>query len=194
MIASVQGVLESIGDGHAVLRVAGVGLLVYVPTPVAETLGVAGDRISLYTTFLIRDDVPTLYGFPVPEGKRLFDLLMGVSGIGPRLALELLAAMTPDEAAEAIVSGNTGLLSGVPGIGKRTAGRIVVDLQAKLQREWESAAVGVGGVAQGEVVAALLALGYSANEVQQAVSSLGDVGDISLEERVRLALLSLARE
>jgi Holliday junction DNA helicase RuvA len=193
MIASVQGVLESIGDGHVVLRVAGIGLLVYVPTPVAETLGVAGDRISLYTTFLIRDDVPTLYGFPVPEGKRLFDLLMGVSGIGPRLALELLAVMTPDDAAVAIVSGNTDLLSSVPGIGKRTAGRIVVDLQAKLQREWESAAVGVGD-AQGEVAVALQALGYSAAEVQQAVSSLGDVGDTSLEERVRLALQSLARE
>jgi Holliday junction DNA helicase RuvA len=193
MIASVQGVLESIGDGHVVLRVAGIGLLVYVPTPVAETLGVAGDRISLYTTFLIRDDVPTLYGFPVPEGKRLFDLLMGVSGIGPRLALELLAVMTPDDAAEVIVSGNTDLLSSVPGIGKRTAGRIVVDLQAKLQREWESVAVG-GGDAQGEVAVALQALGYSAAEVQQAVSSLGDVGDTSLEERVRLALQSLARE
>jgi len=192
MIASVHGVLESIGDGHVVLRVAGIGLLVYVPTPVAETLGVAGDRISLYTTFLIRDDVPTLYGFPVPEGKRLFDLLMGVSGIGPRLALELLAAMTPDDAAVAIVSGNTDLLSSVPGIGKRTAGRIVVDLQAKLQREWESTAVGVGD-AQGEVAVALQALGYSAAEVQQAVSSLGDVGDTSLEERVRLALQSLAR-
>jgi len=193
MIASVHGVLESIGDGHVVLRVAGIGLLVYVPTPVAETLGVAGDRISLYTTFLIRDDVPTLYGFPVPEGKRLFDLLMGVSGIGPRLALELLAAMTPDDAAVAIVSGNTDLLSSVPGIGKRTAGRIVVDLQAKLQREWESTAVGVGD-AQGEVAVALQALGYSAAEVQQAVSSLGDVGDTSLEERVRQALQSLARE
>lgn len=193
MIDSVHGVLESIGDGHVVVRVAGIGLLVYVPSPVAETLGVAGDQISLYTTFLIRDDVPTLYGFPVPEGKRLFDLLMGVSGIGPRLALELLAAMTPDDAAVAIVSGNTDLLSSVPGIGKRTAGRIVVDLQAKLQREWESAAVGVGD-AHGEVAVALQALGYSTTEVRQAVSSLGDVGDASLEEQVRLALQSLARE
>ena len=137
--------------------------------------------------------MPTLYGFPVPEGKRLFDLLMGVSGIGPRLALELLAAMTPDDAAVAIVSGNTDLLSSVQGIGKRTAGRIVVDLQAKLQREWESAAVGVGD-AHDEVAAALQALGYSAAEVRQAVSSLGDVDDASLEERVRLALQSLARE
>ena len=193
MIASVHGVLESVGDDHVVVRVAGIGLLVYVPTPVAETLGVAGDRVSLYTTFLIRDDVPTLYGFPVPEGKRLFDLLMGVSGIGPRLALELLAAMTPDDAAVAIVSGNTDLLSSVQGIGKRTAGRIVVDLQAKLQREWESAAVAVGD-ANGEVAVALQALGYSAAEVRQAVSSLGEVGDTSLEEQVRLALQSLARE
>ena len=193
MIASVHGVLESVGDDHVVVRVAGIGLLVYVPAPVAETLGVAGDQVSLYTTFLIRDDVPTLYGFPVPEGKRLFDLLMGVSGIGPRFALDLLAAMTPDDAAVAIVSGNADLLSSVPGIGKRTAGRIVVDLQAKLQREWESAAVGMGD-AHGEVAVALQALGYSIAEAQQAVSSLGDVGDASLEEQVRLALQSLARE
>ncbi len=193
MIASVHGVLESIGDDHVVVRMAGIGMLVYVPTPVTETLGVAGDQVTLFTTFLIRDDVPTLYGFPVPEGKRLFDLLMGVSGIGPRLAMDLLAAMTPDDAAVAIVSGNADLLSSVPGIGKRTAGRIVVDLQAKLQREWESVAVGVGD-AYGEVAVALQALGYSVAEVQRAVSSLGEVGDASLEEQVRLALQSLARE
>ena len=193
MITSVHGTLDSIGDDHIVVRVAGVGLQVYVPGPVTETLGVVGEQVALHTTLLIRDEVPTLFGFPTAEGKRLFDLLLEVSGVGPRHALGLLSTMSPDEAAVAIVSSNADALSAVPGIGKRTAARIVVDLQAKLQREWEAAAIAAWG-AREDLAAALQALGYSAAEVQKAVSALGDVAELSLEEQVRLALQQLARE
>jgi Holliday junction DNA helicase RuvA len=193
MIASISGTLESIGDDHLVVRMAGIGFLVYVPGSVTETVGTVGDAVTLYTTLLIRDDVPTLYGFPTLEGKRLFDLLMGVSGVGPRLALDLLAAMPPNDAAVAIVSGNADILSSVPGIGKRTAGRIVVDLQAKLQREWEAATVGAVG-SHDEIATALQALGYSAAEAQRSITALGDVAELTLEEQVRLALQHLARE
>lgn len=193
MIAFVHGTLESIGDDHLVVRVAGVGLQVYVPASVPETAGVVGDEVTLYTTLIVRDEALTLFGFPTPEGKRLFDLLLEVSGVGPRHALGLLSAMTPNEAAVAIVAGNADALSAAPGIGKRTAARIVVDLQAKLQRKWEAAAIGAWD-AHEEVAAALQALGYSAAEVQKAVSALGDVAQLPLEEQVRLALRQLARE
>ena len=193
MITSVHGTLESIGDDHVVVRVAGVGLQVYVPGPVTETLGVVGQQVTLYTTLLIRDEAPTLFGFLTPEAKRFFALLLEVSGVGPRHALGLLSVMTPNEAAVAIVSGSADALSVVPGIGKRTAARIVVDLQAKLQREWEAVAIGAWGAHQ-DLAAALQALGYSAAEVQRAVSALGDVAELPLEEQVRLALQQLARE
>ena len=193
MIASIQGTLQSVGDDHVVVRVAGIGLKVNVPGPVTETLGTPGQEVTLYTTLVIRDEALVLFGFPTLEGNRLFELLLEVSGVGPRYALNLLSVMAPNEAAVAIVSGNADALSTVPGIGKRTAGRIVVDLQAKLQREWEAAAVGVWDAYE-DVAAALQALGYSAAEVRKAVSDLGDVAEFSLEEQVRRALQQLARE
>ena len=193
MIASIHGTLQSVGDDHVVVRVAGIGLKVNVPGPVTETLGAPGQEVTLYTTLVIRDEALVLFGFPTLEGNRLFELLLEVSGVGPRHALNLLSVMAPNEAAVAIVSGNADALSTVPGIGKRTAGRIVVDLQAKLQREWEAATVGVWD-AHDDVAAALQALGYSAAEVRKAVSHLGDVAELPLEEQVRRALQQLARE
>ena len=192
MISSVKGVIQSIGDTYVVVQVGGIGVQVHVPGSVTETIGREGDPAELHTTLLIRNDAPILYGFPTPGGKRLFDLLQEVSGVGPRLALDILDAMNPDDAAVAIVSGNADLLSSVKGIGKRTAGRIVIDLQSKLQKEWEAAAVGTMGP-NGEVVAALQALGYSPAEVQQAVSALEDT-EAPLEEQVRQALQRLVRE
>lgn len=192
MIAFIQGILEAIGSDHVVVRVGGIGLQVAVPGPVTETLGVVGQEVTLHTTMLLRDEAPLLFGFPTFQGKRLFDLLLGVSGVGPRLALGILAAMTPDEAAIAIASGNTDALSAVRGIGKRTAARVVVDLQAKLQREWEAAAE-VRDTHE-DVAAALQALGYSVAEVRGALSALGDVAGLPLEERVRRALQRLATE
>ncbi len=193
MISSVHGTLESISTDHVIVRVAGIGLQVYVPNAVTETLGIVGEQVTLYTTLLVRDDALTLFGFPTFDGKRLFDLLLGVSGVGPRHALGMLSTMTPNEAAVAIVSGNADALSAVPGIGKRTAGRIFVDLLAKLEREWEAVAMGAWD-ARGDVAAALQELGYSAAEVQRAISTLGDAGDLPLEDQVRQALQQLARE
>jgi Holliday junction DNA helicase RuvA len=192
MIASLRGILLSIGGDHVVVNVGGVGFLVFVPASLTETIGDVGDALTLHTILLVRDETPTLYGFPTLQGKRLFDALLGVSGVGPRLALAVLSAFSPDEAAAAIVSGNADLLSSVHGIGKRTAGRIVIDLQAKLQKEWEASGVATSA-ANNEVAAALLALGYSAAEVQRAVAALKDAAGLPLEEQVRQALQSLAQ-
>ena len=191
MIASVQGVLQSIGPDHVVVQVGGVGLQVQVPASVLGSLGPVGSQVTLYTSLVIRDEAVTLYGFPASEEKRLFELLVGVNGVGPKLALSALSVMSAEQAAVAIVSGNVDALIRVPGVGRRTAGRIVLDLQARMEQEW-GIPVAVAQSAHGELAAALGALGYSPGEIQGVVPDLGDLSELSLEEQVRQALRRLA--
>ena len=191
MIASVQGVLQSIGLDHVVVQVGGVGLQVQVPSSALDSLGPLGSQVALQTFLVIRDDAVTLYGFPASEEKRLFELLVGVNGVGPKLALSTLSVMSSEEAAVAIVSGNVDALARVPGIGRRTAGRIVLDLQGRMEQEW-GMPVAVAQQAHGELAAALGALGYSPSEIHSAVTELGDLSELSLEEQVRQALRRLA--
>lgn len=191
MIASVQGVLQSIGPDHVVVQVGGVGLQVQVPSSALDSLGPVGSQVTLETFLVIRDDAVTLYGFPTPEEKRLFELLVGVNGVGPKLALSALSVMSVGDAAAAIVSANVDALAKVPGIGRRTAGRIVLDLQSRMEQEW-GMPVAIVQQAHGDLAAALGALGYSPSEIHSAVAELGDLSELSLEEQVRQALQRLA--
>ena len=191
MIASLRGVLETIGSDHVVVQVGGVGLQVQVPASVLNSMGPAGSAVALYTMLVFRDEAIRLYGFPTPEGKRLFELLIGVSGVGPKLALSTLSVMTTEEVAVVIVSGDVDALGKVTGIGRRTAGRIILDLQGRLEQEW-GIPIAVAQQAQGELATALAALGYSAGEVKEAVADLGDLSGLSLEEQVRRVLQRLA--
>jgi len=140
----------------------------------------------------MREDNVALYGFASGEESALFQNLISVSGIGPKAALGLLSTLNPEQLASAIVSGNVDLLSQAPGLGKKMAGRIVLELKGKLESEWEGAVVPVLAQEDADVVAALTSLGYSLKEATQAVSSLPDSPEVDLEERVRLALQQLA--
>ena len=191
MIASVQGVLQSIGPDHVVVQVGGVGLQVQVPSSALDSLGPVGSQVTLETFLVIRDDAVTLYGFPTSEDKRLFELLVGVNGVGPKLALSALSVMSVGDAAAAIVSANVDALAKVPGIGQRTAGRIVLDLQSRMEQEW-GMPIAIVQQAHGELAAALGALGYSPSEIHSVVAELGDLSELSLEEQVRQALQRLA--
>ncbi len=191
MIASVHGTLEYVGPDHVVVQVGGVGLQVQVPSSAPDSLGEVGSQVSLYTSLVLKDDALALYGFPTPEDKRLFELLIGVSGVGPKLALSLLSVMTAGDAAVAIVSSNADLLEKIPGIGKRTAGRIILDLQGRMEQEW-GVPIAVAQQAHGDLAIALGALGYSASEIHKAVADLGGLSGITLEEQVRRALQRLA--
>ncbi|MCZ6614246.1 MAG: Holliday junction branch migration protein RuvA [Chloroflexi bacterium] len=191
MIASVHGILEYVGPDHVVVQVGGVGLQVQVPSSAPDSLGEVGSQVSLYTSLILKDDALALYGFPTPEDKRLFELLIGVSGVGPKLALSLLSVMTAGDAAVAIVSSNADLLEKVPGVGKRTAGRIILDLQARLEQEW-GVPIAVAQQAHGDLATALGALGYSASEIHKVVADLGGLSGMTLEEQVRRALQRLA--
>lgn len=192
MITGIRGTLEAIGPDWVSVAVGGVSVRVHVPTAALADMGGTGAQVRLHTHLVARDDALTLYGFASAEALRLFEMLIAVSGIGPRLALAVLSGLRPDALALAIASEDTDALAQVPGVGKRTAGRIVLELKGKLEKEWSLTAVHPGGVASDDVLGALAALGYSAAEARQAVAALPLDADASLEARVRLALQNLS--
>jgi len=191
MIAGLRGKLEARGADYAIVNVGGVSFQVHVPTSTLARLGVMGEEVHLHTHLYIREDVMALYGFASPEELELFQMLITVSGVGPRLALALLSALNPDRLALAIANGNADLLTEVPGIGKRMADRLVVELKGKLEG-WAGAVGAPVAASNTEVVAALRSLGYSASEAASAVASLPDDPELSTEDKIRLALQQFA--
>lgn len=193
MIIALEGTLESRGLDVAVIKVGSLSLEVHVPTSTLSRLGAVGDKVYVHTHLYLREDNIAIYGFASAEELGLFKHLISVSGIGPKAALGLLSMFSPDQLASAIISGNVDLISQVPGIGKKTAGRIVLELRGKLEKGWGEIGVPVLVQEDADVVAALTSLGYSLREATQAVSSLPISKDMDLEERVRLALQRLAK-
>ncbi len=192
MITGVSGILEDRGAGWVQLRVGGgVSFQIFVPQSTVENLGGIGDEVRLHTRLYVRDDEPVLYGFSSPEALRLFQTLNGVAGVGPRTALSLLSSMGSQSLINAVASGDVDALSRAPGVGKRTAGRLVLELKGKLQGEMAPSLSQFGGEDE-EVVSALMALGYSAVECRRVVASAGNGNELSLEERIRRALQQLA--
>lgn len=194
MIAGVKGILEWRGGEGIVVRVGGISFRVYVPASTLSRLGSVGGEVELYTHLHVREDILALYGFATTEELNLFETLIKVSGIGPRLALSLLSSLSPQEISGAIASGDITALSRIPGIGKKTAGRLVVELKGKLE-EALMGGVAAAGLPQdkADVVAALTSLGYSASEAMKSVSALPEDPDLSLEDKVRLALQGLGK-
>ena len=185
MIKTLRGRLSVLGSDWVIVDIAGVGIQVFVPNP--SFLSNLGDLIMLHTHLVVREDELTLYGFPDEDSLRLFQLLLGVSGVGPRLALAVLTGLPAQVLAHSIISENDKTLNGVPGVGNRTAARIILELKGKLEGITGSPEV-VAGDARNDVVAVLEGLGYSLSEARQAVAKLPPDGSLSLEEQVRLAL------
>lgn len=191
MIATLEGILEHCGIGSVVIKVGGVGIQVYVPSLTLSRLGVIGDKVSLYTHLYVKEDNISLYGFASSEEVAMFKNLISISGIGPRIALALLSKLSAEQLATAIISGNVALIDQVPGIGKKMANRLVVELRDKLEREWKEAALPLAPE-DSDAIAALTSLGYSLREVIQVVSSIPNSSELSLEEKVKTALQELA--
>lgn len=187
MIVGVRGVLEAVGPDWVHLQVGGVTLQVSVPAATVAELGSLGETVHLFTHLLVRDEQPQLYGFASPAALQLFLSTLAVTGVGPRLSLALLSSLGVARLTQAIGSGDIGALSSVPGIGRRIAGRIVLELKGKLDLESPEAAP-PPAEDDGEIVAALTALGYSANEVRRVVGQLDAEPGATLEDRIRLAL------
>lgn len=187
MIVGLRGVLAAVGPDWVHIQVGGVSLQVSVPSAAIGELGSIGDTVSLHTQLRIQNDQPVLYGFVTQDSLELFGMLNGVSGIGPRLSLALLSSLGVARIYEAISAEDVVALSDAPGIGRRTAGRIVLELKGKLaDHRLESAPSQTTD--DGDVLAALTALGYSSSEARQAVSNLDRDPDLSVDERIRLAL------
>lgn len=187
MIASLNGKLELVADSYVILNVNGVGFQVFTPTSTITTIGTTGTEVKLYTHLHLREDNIALYGFGSGEELWLFETMLSVTGIGPKLALAMLSAMTADQLAATIATGNADLLTSVPGIGKKTAGRIILELKDKVGAGWAITTATPPAPENADVLAALIGLGYSAAEATRAVAAL-PAGKQSLEEKVRQAL------
>ena len=191
MITGVTGILESRGPGSVEVRVGGsVSLQIFVPSSTLENLGNPGDAVHLHTRLYLKDDEAVLYGFSSAEDLRLFQMLNGVAGVGPRMSLALLSSLGYGALISAVAGGDLDALSRVAGVGKKSAGRLVLELKGKcsaLLQPGGSPGV-IGGSEDGEVISALMALGYSATEARRGLSSVGHVDGLPVEDRIRRAL------
>ena len=191
MIVAVTGVLSAAGGDWVHLAVGGVTLQLYVPASDISALGDIGSQAHLFTHLRMRDDQPVLYGFSTPAALELFLVTQGVSGVGPRLGLALLSGLGAAGLQQAIAEGDVATLSGISGVGRRIAGRIVLELKGKLELEpGDMAGIPAGGM-DGEVIAALTALGYSTAEARRAIANLDRSPEMTVEDYIRQALLQI---
>lgn len=186
MIATLEGTVAVRGDNFVVVETGGIGFKVHVPTPLLLRWGTTGRRVQLYTYLHLRENEVSLYGFESQEALSFFELLLGVSGIGPKVAVGILSASSVDALRAAIAGGDTDSLSQLPGIGKKTAQRIILDLRGKLEEEELVPARPLSPVDE-DVIAALTSMGYSQSEVREALNSLPEE-EMPIEQRLLLAL------
>jgi Holliday junction DNA helicase RuvA len=187
MIASLRGRVLEIDQDSAVVEIGGVGLEVYLPAPLKDRMR-PGENVFFYTTLVVREDSLTLYGFDSQDTRELFELLMGVNGIGPRLALSILSTLVPETIRRAIFHEQPEVFSRVPGVGHKTSQKILLHLQDRIKVH-----AGLEGVAavsdlDTDVLEALTALGYSVVEAQSAIQSIPRDAPEDLEARLVIAL------
>lgn len=203
MIASVRGPVRHVGLDHLVVEVGGVGLLVHT-TPATAAEGRTGAEITLETTLVVREESLTLYGFAGQDAKALFEQVQTVSGVGPRLALAMLSVHAPDALRAALARGDLAALTKVPGIGKKSAERLVLELKDKIlavgvdPADLAVAPAGAGGTEDavvGQVRAALEGLGWSTRQADAALATVTAAPDAPTDVAavLRAALRELGR-
>jgi len=188
MIAQLTGKVVHLETGYLILDVNGVGLGVHVPADLALRIG---DQIVLHTHLHVRESELTLYGFSEPDAKSLFQLLLGVSGVGPTAAIRVMSTVPPETLRRAILNGQQEVLARAPGVGRKTGEAIVLHLKDKLKRFGELE-VHISED-DADVLSALTALGFSIVEAQRALQQLPRDGSLSLDEKIRQALTYLGR-
>jgi Holliday junction DNA helicase RuvA len=195
MIARLRGEVLERGDGVVVVDVGGVGYLVHLPT--SASVPARGQAVDLHTSLQVREDSMTLYGFTSSGGLRLFELLISSSGVGPKLALAVLSTLRPAAVEAAIATGDVATLTSVPGIGRKVADRIILDLRDRVAPIGTAVVGGVAGAEEAtvlaEVRAALAAFGFTPGEVQAALAAVAATGEESASELLRTALQRLGR-
>lgn len=203
MISYIRGTLAEKNEDSAVVEAHGVGYQIFVPVPVLSELPPLGKSVKIYTYFSVREDGMSLFGFLSRQDLAMFKQLIGINGIGPKSALGILSALRPDVLRMAVASGDAKTISRAPGVGPKTAQRIILDLKDKIRPEdvlagglEESLAVPeeISGVGQAgkEAVEALTALGYSAAEAAGAVKKVKITEEMTAEDVLKGALRHLA--
>lgn len=187
MIASLSGTIQSVESNSLVIAVGGVGVRVNVPRTVLENTGGTGRAIYLHTHLVVREDELSLYGFSSDDDLQLFLLLLSVSGVGPRVALSILGTLSPEILKNAVMREDTAVLQRVPGIGKKTAERIMFQLRDRLDVTSVSAAMPLVSDVDADVIDVLTGLGFSIVEAQAALQHIPR--DLTgMDERVQHAL------
>jgi Holliday junction DNA helicase RuvA len=197
VIASLDGVVGAVAFDSLVIEVGGIGYRVFAPPGVIST-AVAGRKLKIHTYHLVREDQQALYGFRTVEELGFFNLLLTVTGVGPKVALAIVGSRPPAELQLAILMQDQAMLTAIPGIGRKLAERVIFELKEKVAAAGVAAAgtVLAGQTGDGDVVAALQALGYSLAEARDAarLTLAGPSAAGSLEDRVKAALRTLARD
>ena len=187
MIASVKGEVHDKGEGFLVVQVSGVGLLVFVPSGVVDSYEI-GEHAQLYTHLVVREDNLSLYGFNDKESRGLFQNLITVNGVGPRLALTILSSLSVDMIYQAVLSEQAQVFNQVSGIGSKTAQKIILYLHDKLKPLMDAGVISEVRDINRELMDALVGLGYSVVEAQTAIQALPKDAPDDLEERLRMTL------
>jgi Holliday junction DNA helicase RuvA len=190
MIGRLTGLLAEKAPPHLLIDVNGVGYEVDVPMSSFYNLPALGERVTLLTHFVVREDAQVLFGFLTHEERATFRLLVKISGVGPRTALAILSGLSVTELAQAVAMQETGRLVKVPGIGKKTAERLLLELKGKLG-DAVNAPASVSAGAQSDILQALLALGYNDREAAAALKALPP--DVAVSDGIKLALRALGK-
>lgn len=188
MIASMEGIVTEINSDHIILLVGGIGFRIHSAAAFNKTLEIH-KTVGLYVHLIVREDALTLYGFESIEKRDMFIQLLGVSGVGPKIAMALVSSLPNERLKEAVLSDNPQLLEGIPGIGKKTAQSIVFHLKGKIKGGYGGTYKEISEIDQ-DVIAALTTLGYSLVESQTAVQAIPNNAPSDLESRVTIALRS----
>jgi Holliday junction DNA helicase RuvA len=188
MIGRLRGTLVDKSDGSVVVEVGGVGYIVAVTPRTLMNLPPRGEQAVLHTHLHVREDQLSLFGFDTTADKDLFALLLGVSGVGPKVGLAILATMTPDQLRMAVVSGDTPALTAVPGIGKRSAEKLMVELRPKMEASLDTT-TGAGPIS--DVREALSGLGYGPDEIRDTLATMPQ--DLSIEDLLKRSLQQLGK-
>ena len=202
VISYVKGSLAEKFEDSVVVEAGGIGYRIFVPTSVLEQLPKIGEIVKIYTYFSVREDAMSLYGFLSRQDMEMFRQLIGVNGVGPKSALGILSALSPDVLRLAVISGDAKAISKAPGVGSKTAQRIILDLKDKVKAEdildgvaesvsGHSEVSGVGEIGK-EAIEALTALGYSASEASGVVKKVTITESMTAEDVLKAALKHLA--
>lgn len=198
MYAYIKGSLEVKSNLYIIVETGGIGYQIYMPQKAIEKLGEIGSQVKIYTHYHVREDNISLYGFINQEELRMFELLLSVSGIGAKSAISMLSEVSPSSFALSVITNDVSKLVKIPGIGKKTAARIVLELKDKLKTETatekpeEIVEVTQGEEKIDELIAALQVLGYTRYEINQVIGKI-DVKELALEDSIKKALILLAK-